>query len=223
MSERPREEHFMRYDRNLNPEWGYLVPSPSVMRSARLIALATIIGAIVGAAAVFSLPNRPFAEESVAARTLVVPDSKQPVITSRSVAVEQPTEPQQVKLVAAEQNEQKAPPAAAGGAPPLPSELATTSTPRRPNSVAVLAEAPAVKASPSGRTFNDTIAIEPAPEPAPKPQSKKPRVTSRAATPRYDAWGYNGYFDRPRYGYEPRHEYGPRYGSSGSFARGPYY
>ena len=28
----------MRYDRNFNPEWGYVAPAPSVMRTARLIA-----------------------------------------------------------------------------------------------------------------------------------------------------------------------------------------
>jgi hypothetical protein len=199
------------YARNLNPEWGYLA-SPSVMRTARLIALATIIGAIVGAATVFSLLDRPVAEESVAARTLVAPDSKRAVITSTSVAVQQPTKPQQVKTPAAVQNEQKAP--SARGAPSLPGELATTS-PQRPTSAAALAEAPAVKTSPSAQTFNDTIAVEP----APKLQSKKPRVASRTAAPRYGASGYDGYFDRPRYGYEPS---GPRYGS-GSFAWAPNY
>jgi hypothetical protein len=39
------------------------------MRTARLVGLASIIGATVGAAMVFSLLDRPIAEESVAART----------------------------------------------------------------------------------------------------------------------------------------------------------
>jgi hypothetical protein len=42
----------MRYDRNFNPEWGYVAPAPSVMRTARLVGLAAIIGATVGAATV---------------------------------------------------------------------------------------------------------------------------------------------------------------------------
>ena len=49
----------MRYDRNFNPEWGYLAPAPSVIRTARLIAVAAIIGATAGAATVFSLLDRP--------------------------------------------------------------------------------------------------------------------------------------------------------------------
>ena len=87
----------MRYDRNFNPEWGYVAPAPSVMRTARLIAVAAIIGATAGAATVFSLLDRPVAEELVAARTLVAPDPGRPVTTNASVAAQQPTEPQQVK------------------------------------------------------------------------------------------------------------------------------
>ena len=47
----------MRYDRNFNPEWGYVAPAPSVMRTARLIVVAAIIGATAGAAMVFSAPH----------------------------------------------------------------------------------------------------------------------------------------------------------------------
>jgi hypothetical protein len=47
------QENLMRYDRNFNPEWGYAAPTPSVMRAARLIVVAAIIGATAGAATVF--------------------------------------------------------------------------------------------------------------------------------------------------------------------------
>jgi hypothetical protein len=120
----------MRYDRNFNPEWGYLAPAPSVIRTARLIAVAAIIGATAGAATVFSLLDRPVAEESVAARTLVTPDPRLPVTT---LAAHQSTEPQQMKSPAEAQNsaEQKAPPAPEAElvARPQPTELVTTSTP----------------------------------------------------------------------------------------------
>ena len=56
----------MRYDRNFNPEWGYVAPAPSVMRTARLVGLAAIIGATVGAATVFSLLDRPTAKQQLA-------------------------------------------------------------------------------------------------------------------------------------------------------------
>jgi hypothetical protein len=196
----------MRYDRNFNPEWGYVAPAPGVMRTARLVGVAAIIGATVSAVTVFSLLDRPIAEESVAARTLVAPDPKRPVTTNTSRAAQQPTEPQQVKSPAEAQNsaEQKAPPAPAAGAAvsPQPSEPATTPTPQRPTSAAALAEARPVKEAPSAPTFNDTIAVAPNPAPAPKPQNKKPRMSSRTAprtdAPRYDARGYEGYFDGPR-------------------------
>jgi hypothetical protein len=171
----------MRYDRNFHPEWGYVAAAPSVMRTVRLIAVAAIIGATASAAMVFSLLDRPTTEVSVAARTLVTPDPKRPVTTNRSVAAQQPTEPQQVKSPAEAQNsaEQKAQPGAA--VHPQPSELVTTTTPQRPTSAAALAEAPPVKDTSSAPTFNDTIAAAPDPAPAPKPQSKKPRMSSRTA------------------------------------------
>src|SRR6516162_5142041 len=157
----------MRYDRNFHPEWGYVAAAPSVMRTARLIAVAAIIGATAGAATVFSLLDRPVAEESVAARTLVAPEPRRPVTASTSVAAQQPTEPQQVKSPAEAQNsaEQKAPPASAAGAAarPQPSKLATTSTPQGPTNAGALAEAPAVKDTFSAQTFNDTVAPDPAP------------------------------------------------------------
>src|SRR5262245_2524909 len=107
----------MRYDRNFHPEWGYVAAAPSVMRTARVIAVAAIIGATAGAAAVFSLLDRPVADESVAARTLVTPDPGRPLTASTSVAAQQPTEPQRVKSPAEAENsaEQKAPPASAAG------------------------------------------------------------------------------------------------------------
>jgi hypothetical protein len=43
----------MRYDRNFNPEWGYVSPAPSVVRTASLIVVAAIIGTTAGAATVF--------------------------------------------------------------------------------------------------------------------------------------------------------------------------
>ena len=73
----------MPYARNVNPEWGYVAPAPSVMRTARLVGIAAIIGASAGAATVFSLLDRPIAQESVAARTLVAPDPKRPMTTNK--------------------------------------------------------------------------------------------------------------------------------------------
>ncbi|MGB7034420.1 MAG: hypothetical protein WBD71_02760 [Xanthobacteraceae bacterium] len=49
----------MRSASNFNPEWGYLAPAPSFMRTLRVILVATAIGATAGAAVVLSLIDRP--------------------------------------------------------------------------------------------------------------------------------------------------------------------
>ena len=176
-------ENLMPYARNVNPEWGYVAPAPGVMRTALLIVVAAIIGATPTAATVFSLLDRPVAEKSVAARTLVAPDPKRPVTASTSVAAQQPPEPQQVKSPAEAQNsaEQKLPPAPATR--PQPSELVTTSTAPRPTSAGVLAEAAAVKNSPSAQTLNNSVAVAPDPAPVPKPANQETAhdVANRAA------------------------------------------
>jgi hypothetical protein len=63
----------MRYARNFHPEWGYLVPAPGLIRTARVALVATAIGATVGAGVVFSLVDYPATEISVSTRTLVGP------------------------------------------------------------------------------------------------------------------------------------------------------
>jgi hypothetical protein len=49
----------MRSAGNFNPEWGYLAPAPSFMRTMRVVLVATAIGATAGAAVVISLIDRP--------------------------------------------------------------------------------------------------------------------------------------------------------------------
>jgi hypothetical protein len=49
----------MRSAGNFNPEWGYLAPAPSFMRTLRVVLVATAIGATAGAAVVISLIDRP--------------------------------------------------------------------------------------------------------------------------------------------------------------------
>src|SRR5262249_7962068 len=83
--------------RNFNPEWGYVAPAPSVMRTDCLIVVAAIILAAAGTATVFSLLHRPVMEAPVAAHTLVASEVSRPVTTGAAVAAQQPTEPQEVK------------------------------------------------------------------------------------------------------------------------------
>ncbi len=48
----------MRFAGNFHPEWGYLAPAPNFMRTARIVVVATAIGATAGAAVVLSLAER---------------------------------------------------------------------------------------------------------------------------------------------------------------------
>src|ERR1700675_1668783 len=64
----------MRSAGNFNPEWGYLAPAPSFMRTARVVLVATAIGATAGAGVVLSLVDHPAADGekmSVAAHAIV--------------------------------------------------------------------------------------------------------------------------------------------------------
>jgi hypothetical protein len=64
----------MRSAGNFHPEWGYLAPAPSFMRTARIVLVATAIGATAGAAVIISLVQRPAADAanmSIAAHALV--------------------------------------------------------------------------------------------------------------------------------------------------------
>jgi hypothetical protein len=56
-----------------HPEWGYLAPTPSFVHRARVVLVATAVGAIVGAGVVFSRVSHTATETLVAARTLVGP------------------------------------------------------------------------------------------------------------------------------------------------------
>ncbi len=52
----------MRSAGNFSPEWGYLAPAPSFLRTARIVLVATAVGATAGAGVVLALIDRPAAE-----------------------------------------------------------------------------------------------------------------------------------------------------------------
>jgi hypothetical protein len=64
----------MRSAGNFSPEWGYLAPAPSFLRTARVVLVATAVGATAGAAVVLSLVDRPAADATktqIAAHAIV--------------------------------------------------------------------------------------------------------------------------------------------------------
>ncbi len=70
----------MRSAGNFHPEWGYLAPAPSFVRTIRIALVATAIGAVAGAAVVVSLVERPGSNDNtIAAHALL---TRAPVISS---------------------------------------------------------------------------------------------------------------------------------------------
>ena len=74
----------MRSAGNFSPEWGYLATAPSFMRTARVVLVATAIGATAGAAVVLSLIDRPAVEGE---RSLVAAHA---IVTSVQAATAMP-------------------------------------------------------------------------------------------------------------------------------------
>jgi hypothetical protein len=219
----------MRHAGNFNPEWGYLAPAPNFLRTTRLFVVAAAIGATASAAVVFSLMDRPAAETSVAARTLVQP--VEPALPARSAPLVAQLQTQSEPASASQTQRADASSAMrpqgaavavyAGAASLVASESGAASTTQSPPIAAVLAESPRITTTDAPpahalTTESSTAAApevaqaptpSPAPAPAPRAVMKKPRAVARAVQPRYDV---------PRYA-APRYE--PRYDS---MQRGPY-
>jgi hypothetical protein len=63
----------MPHSLNFHPEWGCLAPAPSLLRTMRIVLVATAVGATAGGGVVLSLVGHSAAQTSVAERTLVRP------------------------------------------------------------------------------------------------------------------------------------------------------
>jgi hypothetical protein len=189
----------MRRAASFNPEWGYLAPAPSFVRSARLVIVAAAIGATAGAAVVFSLADRPAAEPPVAARTLV----RQPLVTAAAtvgapVVAPSQTESQHAQSRAdasttAQRQAAMLAPAHVGSTGSFAGESGGMPAVQHPASALALAEVPAVTNAPPAQGANEVVAAEPAP--AQKTPAKKPGAISRA-TPRYERYGVPRYDQR---------------------------
>ena len=79
----------MRSAGNFSPEWGYLAPAPSVLRTVRVVLVATAIGATAGAGVVLSLIDRPAGDAdrvAVAAHAIVTSAQAAPAMESPRVS-----------------------------------------------------------------------------------------------------------------------------------------
>ncbi len=182
----------MRSAGNFHPEWGYLAPAPSFMRTARVALVATAIGATAGAVVVVSLVVRPGANDensSIAAHALV---TAAPIVTTPAVS---PPAAGQVPATLAQAPTPSPPPSPAPGASPAgkpetdalagkPNALAAPSV-AAPETATALAEPPAgditvTPASPDSINTPEASATK-------KTELKKRRPTAAEAMRRWQA------------------------------------
>jgi hypothetical protein len=194
----------MRFAGNFHPEWGYLAPAPNFMRTARVVIVATAIGATAGAAVVLSLAQRsaPGAVTDAGKTLVVVHSLVQPAeaaAPAAPVAAATPTTPVIAPIATAAPVAPAAPakvqasvqPAPANpqvtrqpSAPPqvlapAPSDSRTVSTSAAPASVTALSESPPVTGASPPAATNDA-AVSPVPlAPQKDAINKKPAATGQ--------------------------------------------
>jgi hypothetical protein len=186
----------MRSAGNFHPDWGYLAPAPSFMRTARIVLVATAIGATAGAAVMISLvphsatdaADGPIAAHALVTSMPVVAEAPAPAPLDETVAAQPPAP-------AAPQMQAAAPPASATVSKP---NTIASSPAQASASVATLAGSPSASATPTqaeaqaGASPGETVAE---PEPAPK-QAKKRRTAGYDPTrPAAKKWTNKRPFD----------------------------
>jgi len=185
----------MRSAGNFSPEWGYLAPAPSFARTARVVLVATAIGATAGAGVVLALIDRPTEPEKtpIAARAIVtsvrataVP-SVSPVsaVTTATPAAPGKPAPQPASVAAAPSdkpdNSARASVRPTPQSPPksVSATSATAATASAGESVALPAEPPqVVDAAPADGPDGAAIV---APEPVTPPKKAKHQASGKAA------------------------------------------
>jgi hypothetical protein len=123
----------MRSAGNFSPEWGYLAPTPSFARTARIVLVATAIGATAGAGVVLTLTDRPTEPQ----RT---PIAAHAIVTSLHVTV-----PSVAPAAAAVAPNAMTAPATVAAAPPAP--IKSDAAAPAASAVAPTALAPAASAN----------------------------------------------------------------------------
>ena len=190
----------MRSAGNFHPEWGYLAPTPSFVRTLRIALVAMAVGATAGAGVVVALVAHPAsggtADSSIAAHALVtgVPAAN----PASAAAAPAPTRPAPVPAQAATAvapppaaaSPQQATPAGAIGA----ASAGTANAASAPQAVAAPAAAngaaPAHTApieEPAAAPVHEDTALLPDAAPSKKMVTKKHRVSGYEAIRRWQA------------------------------------
>jgi hypothetical protein len=177
----------MRSAGNFSPEWGYLAPAPSFMRTARIVMVATAIGATAGAGVVLSLVEHPSAEGETtsligaqAIVTAVHAATPASVPLANAAPVTAAIAPVVVPAQVATPVQAIAAPPAAVAAPANSGNAYTASVPNPAPAIASLSEgAPAADVAPADAA--DSTAIAPVAPPPKKAKHQGPGYASNGA------------------------------------------
>jgi len=188
----------MRSAGNFHPEWGYLAPAPSFMRTARIVLVATAIGATAGAAVMISLVQRPAtdaADTPIAAHALV---TSVPVVAEAPVAAEPVDQPAIAQTPSVQHS-------VAAAALPAGSEMQAVTPPA--SNVVSASKPSSISPPPPARGNVATLAGSPAPASATQAEAEArlaaPDETVAAPEPAKDAKKHR------TAGYDPAHRTQP--------------
>jgi hypothetical protein len=185
-------EVVMRSAGNFHPDWGYLAPAPSFVRTARIVLVAMAIGATAGAAVMISLvphsatdaANTPIAAHALVTSVPVMAEAPAAAPLDEAVAAQTPAVPQMQAAVS--------PPASK-------SNMVAPAPAQAPGSVATLAGSSSpVSATPAEAEAQPAVSPDEtvtAPEP-PSKQTKKHRTAGYDPTrPAAKKWANKRPFD----------------------------
>jgi hypothetical protein len=82
----------MRSSGSFHPEWGYLAPAPSFLRTCRTVLISTTVGLTAGAAVAVSLVGRPATERSVMVEPFVAASSQAPATVAQLPPTQTPAQ-----------------------------------------------------------------------------------------------------------------------------------
>ena len=172
---------------NFHPEWGYLAPAPSFMRTARIVAVAMAVGATAGVGVVVSL---------VAAHALVMgvqaaASEATPAMPVNTFPAAQPQVNAHVNAQPAVVNRMSLPPTSASPASAGTNEASAISTSQVAASVAAVAKAPPVTDVSPEQAPNEAAAT-PDEAHAPKNMAKKHRAARHEPLRQWPANGDEG-------------------------------
>jgi ribonuclease E len=178
---------------NFHPEWGYLAPAPSFMRTARIALVATAIGATAGAVVVVSLVAHPGADAentSIAAHALV---TAPPVVVTSPVPPVAKASPAAAPAAMAAQQQATTPSAAQ--TPSVASTTDGSASAGKLNTASPQSQTPVAAASVAAVTPPPAVAAEPAsdqpdgaaPDATPDKKAKKHHVANNDAVRRWEA------------------------------------